>query len=64
MYNTFTRVYNIWEKIRKTTLLPLDELLEVVNAIGIKITRSALIYPYKGIIYNLRKLISLLDEKT
>ena len=29
-------------EIRKTTLLPLDDLLEVVNNFGIKITRSAL----------------------
>ena len=29
-------------EIRKTTLLPLDDLLEVVNEFGIKITRSSL----------------------
>ena len=52
-------------EIRKTTLLPLDDLLEIVNAIGIKISRSALDRTLRrNGISNLREMISSLDEKT
>lgn len=50
-------------EIRKTTLLPLDDLLDVVNSFGIKITRSALDRALRrNELANLRKYIASLDE--
>jgi len=52
-------------EIRKTTLLPLDDLLDIVTGIGIKITRSALHRALqRNNLSDLRKLISSLDEKS
>jgi transposase-like protein len=50
-------------EIRKTTLLPLDDLLDIVNNFGIKITRSALDRALRRI-SNLQKyLVSLNTEE-
>ena len=52
-------------EIRKTTLLGIEELVEIVNQIGIKVTRSGLYRALKrNELSNLRELMKSLDEET
>ncbi len=51
-------------EIRKTTLLPLDDLLDVVKGLGIKITRSSLARALqRNDLSNLSKYIKSLNEE-
>jgi transposase len=51
-------------EIRKTTLLPLDDLLDIVKGLGIKITRSSLARALqRNDLSNLSKYIKSLNEE-
>ena len=52
-------------EIRKTTLLGIDELVEIVNQIGIKVTRSGLYRALKrNGLSNIRELLKSFDKET
>ena len=52
-------------EIRKTTLLGIEELVEIVNQIGIKVTRSSLYRALKrNELSNIRELLKSFDEET